>query len=437
MTYGENATRIRTELTTLLRQHRVQQRLGGRGTYRVPETTTIEQRRETGELIQRYRWATLMWCLQAVVAADPRADPNAHVSASSRGPVDELRHRLTKSLSEMTMPLFEELTTPQTFPLVDGWRQVAKAAALGEHDFANGVGHGRLSRDECLTVLADAAEITRAVVILDKRYDQIPGWRCLRGAAALERAAKACAAFAHSEHPDYAADGKGWRAPSALIEGGPLPGIGGVLQAEHNMLVHLSAFPNALNLRRVIDGQRILSRDACRLAKQIAPELVCKWSQREATYQSLVYETRNLGGLIGTGAFAAAEASFAVSRLRSVHADDLPGPDPLRDLDKLFARSDARIATIIEQGASERLYFAGSEIPRSVSTTDPPLNSMRETYAPISGPVAVDLLEVVRRGLEPARAPISPASSTASREARQELRQAIGHRAERRPGRAR
>ena len=53
MTYGENSNRIRVELTVLLRQHRIQHRLGGRGPHTLPET--IEQRREMGELIQSCR----------------------------------------------------------------------------------------------------------------------------------------------------------------------------------------------------------------------------------------------------------------------------------------------------------------------------------------------------------------------------------------------
>ena len=57
MTYGENSNQIRVELTTLLRQHRIQHRLGGRGLHTLPETTTIEQRQAMGELIQSYRRA--------------------------------------------------------------------------------------------------------------------------------------------------------------------------------------------------------------------------------------------------------------------------------------------------------------------------------------------------------------------------------------------
>ena len=74
-----------------------------------------------------------------------------------------------------------------------------------------------------------------------------------------------------------------------------------MLQAQHNMLVHLGKPPNALNLRRILDGQRIVSHEAARRAPEVAPELIEKWLQREQTYQALVDETRNLGGLVGDG----------------------------------------------------------------------------------------------------------------------------------------
>ena len=263
--YGTNGRQLREELTTLLRQHRIQQRLGGPGSQSIPVTTTPEQREEFGQLIRRYRYAALAWCLHAVVAADPR--PGLE-STSSRGQAEELRFRLTRSInvSNAGMPSLDELSTPQDFAMVERWRQVARAAVLGEHDFPGLMDQGRLSHAECLTVIKDAAEVTRALVVLDKRYDNIRGWIPIRERARLDRAAQVCSVFAQGVEPDYSVDQKGWRPPSATIDGGPLPGIGGVLQAEHNMLVHLAKTPNALNLRRVMDAQRILSHEAARRA---------------------------------------------------------------------------------------------------------------------------------------------------------------------------
>ncbi len=47
--YGENSGMIRAELTVLLRQHRIQQRLGGKGIHTVPETTTCRSARNSAD----------------------------------------------------------------------------------------------------------------------------------------------------------------------------------------------------------------------------------------------------------------------------------------------------------------------------------------------------------------------------------------------------
>ena len=142
MTYGENGAQLRSELTTLLRQHRIQQRLGGPGIHTVPESTTLEQRELLGEQIQRYRYATLAWCLHAAVAANPHINLE-RTTERSRGPAEELRYRLTRSInaSNAGLPPMNELTVPQEFPMVESWRQVAKAAVLGEHDFGGLLGY--------------------------------------------------------------------------------------------------------------------------------------------------------------------------------------------------------------------------------------------------------------------------------------------------------
>jgi hypothetical protein len=434
VTYGENNNRLRSGLTTLLRQHRIQPRLGGPGSHTIPVTTTREQREALGEQIQRFRWATLMWCLQAVAAANP-GGKLAQMTLQSRRPPDELHYRLAEALDALKagLPPLEELTTPQEFPIVESWRQVAKAAVLGEHDFTAGPGRGALSQGQRMAVLKDAAETTQALVVLDRRYDQIPGWQTIPGRGRLDRAAKACAAFAEVQEPNLSVDQHGWRPPSALIEGGPLPGIAGVLQAQHNMLVHLARFPNMLNLRRVIDGQRIVSAEAARLAPGVAPDLVEPWREREHVYQQLIVQTRNVGGLIGDGGPAAAEAANAVGRLRQVSVDEITA-EPLRDLNKLFTRTDARVAAIIEQGAAERLYLRSVKVPRLVDGTDHLVNPARERYVPMTSQVQTDLLAITRHQLRPPVAPSAPAGAAESREA---LRESIDHRPERPNGPAR
>lgn len=211
--YGETNGMLREALGELLRQHRIQQRIGGAGLHTVPETTTPDERKVIGEQITRYRYAVLVWSHQAMRAANPRINLEGS-TGRTRGPAEELRYRLVATLGaiEVNLPTMDELVTEQPFALVDTWRQAARACVLGEHDFANGVGYGRLSEAQCLTVLKDAADVVRAVVSLDRRYANIPGWQPLKEPGRLGRAAETCATWAgHTNRTT----------PSTFADGGP------------------------------------------------------------------------------------------------------------------------------------------------------------------------------------------------------------------------
>ena len=156
--------------------------------------------------------------------------------------------------------------------MVESWRQVARAATLGEHDFDAGLGYGRLSQVQCMTLLKDASDVARGLVGLDRRYSNIPGWQPLKEAGWLGRAAETCATFAGYDEPDYTIDLRGWQPRRTLVEGPGLPGLTGVLQAQHNLLVHLGEFPDARSLRLVLDSQRIVSRDAATLDPRAATD---------------------------------------------------------------------------------------------------------------------------------------------------------------------
>ena len=80
-----------------------------------------------------------------------------------------------------------------------------------------------------MTVLKDAAEITRGLVALDRRYAGIPGWERLKDQGRLGRAAEACATFAGHDDPDYTVDHLGWRPPPTTVDGPAMPGLLGVL----------------------------------------------------------------------------------------------------------------------------------------------------------------------------------------------------------------
>jgi hypothetical protein len=433
VTYGETSTGLRGALAALLHQHRIQQRLGGAGSHSIPVTTNAEQRAQLGQQIRRYRHGVLLWCLHGIMAAAPHLDLTA-TPRRSRGPTEELRYRLSRVLeaSATGLPSLDELTTDHRFQTVNMWRDAAQAAALGEHDFAEDLQHGRLSDAERTTVTRDVADIVRAVVVLDRRYAGVPGWEPLRESGRLGRAAETCGAFVGQGAPDDAVDVRGRQRPAMFVDGAPRPGVRGVLQAQHNLLIRLGQFPDALNLRRVLHGQQELSLGVARRAQQTAPDIADQWLGRAATYASLVRASRNLGGRIGTGAPAAAEAAIAAQRLTKLDPGVVPTERELRHLDHLFTHVDARVREIIEHGAANRLYFVSVRLPRVVAGSEHLLKPVRERYVPIE-PIHSRLMTIARQQL-PAAAPRPTPPAEAAR-SRQALKAALGHRPEQRDGR--
>lgn len=418
--YGENSRAIRSELSTLLRQHRIQQRIGGAGIHTVPVTTTVADREQIGQLIQRYRFGLLTWCRQALDSAGASSP-----TARSADPLVQLRNRLVRTMgaSAAGRPSLDDLTTPHEFALVDAWRLASRTAMLGEHDFAGELTEGRLDAGQRTRVLKDTAEIIRGLVVLDRRYSNIPGWELLDGGAALLRTAEACA-FIEAE--DHTVDRRGWRPPARPIDGPARPGIAGVIQAEHNALIHLREFPNALNFRRLLDSQRELSRTLGTRATTLDPDTATRWAQRAATYDALHQEARNIGGHLGGGSTAVAEAANALSRLRRLPPDSPVGDRALRDLNMLFDRIDHRVADIFDQGAREQLYFVRAKVPRIVGDDGQMAHRVRERFMPITARVQTDLIRMVREQLRPP--PIEVRASNDARTSRTELTDAITHR---------
>lgn len=427
--YAENGGHLRAELSTLLRQHRVQQRLGGAGSHSIPETTSVDERRLLGEQIGRYRHSGLVWCVQAVRAANPRMNLQG-TSTRTRGPAEELRYRLDVAIAHSGgLPGLDELTSEQPFAMVESWRQIARAATLGEHDFDAGLGYGRLSQVQCMTLLKDASDVARGLVGLDRRYSNIPGWQPLKDAGWLARAAETCATFAGYDEPDYTIDLRGWQPRRTLVEGPGLPGLTGVLQAQHNLLVHLGEFPDARSLRLVLDSQRIVSRGAATLD----PRASAEWTDRASTYLRLIHATHDIGGMVGNGGPAAGEAALAASRMekvtRAVQArTDVADSGPLRHLAQLGREIDERITQVIQQGARERIYFARVPFPRVDKDAAGLVKPGRQRYAPMTADVCQELLELVRDELRPeAETPRAPKRAAASR---LELAAALVHRPE-------
>ena len=441
--YGETGGLLRAELGELLRQHRIQLRIGGAGSHTVPVTTTPEERQQIGEQIRRYRQSALVWSHQATVAVAPgaastlssRAPANPFRTADlDHGPLAALQRALEHSIraSTASLPTIEELTTPHDMALVEHWRQLARAAALGEHDFDAGLGHGSLDAKQCHTVVGDVAAIVRALVVLDQRYADIPGWEKLGRADRLGWSALACALDASLDPPDYSVDLRGWRPPTTLIKGPAEPGLVGVLQAEHNLVVRMQAIPSVMSLRLVVDSQRLLSGRLAELAQPVEPALHEKWLAREKTYSALQQELRDIGGRIGSGGLAAAEGASAVSRLKAIPSSIQVDPRVLHGFDQLFTKLDARVADAIEDGTRRKVYLARVQVPRIVGNSGRLVAPTRERYIPVAEAQHTAIIDLVRTQLRPLPEP--PAAPPGAARSRAELHAGIVHRPGGRPG---
>ncbi|MGH3087184.1 MAG: hypothetical protein ACRDSJ_07690, partial [Rubrobacteraceae bacterium] len=374
MTYDESGAAIRGSLTRLLYQQRLQHRLGGNGAPALSEETTFAEREAAGEQIRRYRHAVLTWCLQAAVAGDPEADDpflTHDRSGQVRKPYDRFRTELRRAIKASTAgpPTLQELSNPQDLALVESWRQVAKGATLGEHDFYAGLESGSLSIQQGQTLLKDAAAVTQAVLMLDRRYRATPGWEHMPKPGRLAWATMATALEASLDPPDYSIDVRGWRPPARLVRGPAEPGLLGILQAEHNLLVRLNAVPSPLNLKKVVESQRVLSTV---LAERVpSSALATRWRRRAKTYGLVFNELRNVSGRVGDGAHAAEEAGnvrIRVDALPKVTASEQPdqGARIWSGFDNRFHKIDARLADIIETGISEKTLLRRAQVPRLV-----------------------------------------------------------------------
>lgn len=434
--YGENGALLRAELSVLLQQHRIQHRIGS---LQPPETTTSD-RRQIGQQILRYRQSALVWCGQAASWVAPHAGSNVPTSVTNpfrlpaieHGGLAALRNALDQAVKASTTPLpnLEELTTPHELPLVEHWRQVARAAAMGEHDFDAAPGHGSLDHLQTHTLIGDIAATVRALVVLDQRYALTPGWEKLHHSDRLGWSALACALDASIEPPDYAIEMRGWRPTTKLITGHAEPGLIGVLQAEHNLVIRMRTFPDVMNLRLIVDSQRILSGGLARLANKIDPQLPGQWVTRERTFVDLQHELRNIGGRIGKGGLAAAEGANAVGRLAKLDPDHAVDPRVLHAFTTLFTRLDARIAEVIETGLRHRAYLTRVLLPRVVDNSGQLTAPQRARYVPLSDGTPSPLLDLVRgRFCQPGEVQVHRREATRSRA---ELYAAIVHQPTRR-----
>lgn len=438
--YGENGALLRAELSALLTQHRVQLRLGG-GSHSVPVTTGRAEREEIGKQIRRYRQSVLVWCQQASRAVAPYASSNLspapptpfRLPPTQHGGLASLRLALDHAVdnSSAALPGLDELVDPHELALVEHWRQAARAAALGEHDFDAGLHHASLDAPQTHTLIGDIAAVVRALVVLDQRYRSIPGWERLHRPERLGWSALACALDSSLEAPSYAIDALGWRAPTNVMPGPARPGLLGVLQAERNLAVRLRPLPSAMNLRRIVHSQRVLSGGIAKLAAKADTNLSNRCLARQETYADLQRELRNVGSVIGTGELAVADSAEVIGRLKALRPGVNHDLRVLHAFATLFQKVDDQIAGHIETGIERNAYLRRVTLPRLVEDSGQLVTPVRERYTPFDDEGPSTVVHLARERLRPSSAQSVPTPDAGR--SRAELHAAIVHRPER-PG---
>lgn len=431
--YGETGAEMRQQLAALLRQHRVQQRLGA---------PTQEAREELAVLIRGYRQNVLVWLNQAMRAASPLAfsnmppaQPNPFRMVGTSGSpftaAGELARAIYLATTESTAHVAssEELAAPLANPTVEHWRLAARAAALAEHDTTDQFAV-QMTTSQAQALVADVAALTQAIVVLDQRYRNTPGWEPLAQSPRLGWAALAAALDVSLGQPDYAVDDMGWRPKTKIIPDPVRPGILGVLQAQHNLAIRMKSVPNATNLRLVVDSQRLVSAHLAPFAAPIDARLAQRWTERAQAYSVIQQELRDVGGLLGKGGLAVAEGSNAIARLRAIPPDTIIEPRVLSGFQLLFNRVDNRIADVIEDGVERGAYFRRVTLPRLVDGGGQLVRPVRERFVPVANSAEVAVVRTVRERLRP-REPLPSATPGPTRV---ELHSALIHRPETRSG---
>jgi hypothetical protein len=431
--YGETGDLMRTELAALLRQHRILHRLGD---HSLIAPSAVPDRQAAGIVIQQYRHTILSWCAEAVTAAKPLvfsatlpAPANPFKTSNEPGTaVGELARalHLTRDASTSPRATAALLTTPNPNDVVEHWRQAARAAALAAHATIGAAG-ARLTSPQAQALAGDVAVVTQALVVLDQRYLNIPGWERLAEPGRLGWAALATALDVSLGQPDYSIDDTGWRPRTHELRIGPQRGILGVLQAEHDLLVRLKSFPTAMNLRLIVDSQQRLSRRLALMVERTDAGRAETWGARAASYDLLKQHLRNVGGRIGNGGPAVAEASNAISQLRAVPADTIVEPRVAAGFQTLFDGIDRRVPEIIDTGIDRGAYFERRQVPRLVTRAGQLVSPVRERFVPLDRGVNKELVDAVR-----ALIPRGPTETAAPGLSRSILHSALIHRPTRR-----
>lgn len=410
MTYGDVASRLRETMIWLLERRRITQQLGGPGSFRVPVTTTEDDRLAMGEEIQRYRAAVLTYCVEAVRAVTPTADLDG--KDRLRDPAVALRYQLevAHTGTPTDLELASMMMKRQSFELVSRWQDAARIAIEGEREIA-ALRRQPVSREQQAQVLKDAANLVRGLLVLDIRYKNVPGWQFLKQKGRLLTAANAVSEGLETTDLDASVDHLGWRPTPGIIEGPGLPGLGGVLQAQHNVAVALSHFPSAFHLRHVLIAQADLSQQSARLAQTADSPRAASFQERAALYRDLLVASRPLGGQLGSGQVAAVESANAARRMASGPADGEDVDQALAKLRHLNSRVDVKIAAAVEHGLHNKLYFVAIKLPAMGQPGPDGITRAAQKYIALGPEVRCDLLALASQRLRPAPAVQMPVNN--------------------------
>jgi hypothetical protein len=144
----------------------------------------------------------------------------------------------------------------------------------------------------------------------------------------------------------------------------------------------------------------------------------------DESYSLIQQQLRDLGGLLGTGGLAAAEAATAVSRLKAIKPDTIVEPRILGGFHMLFGRIDHRIADIAEEGIERGAFAQRVTLPRLATGTGQLIQPVRERYRPLTCADELPLLHTLREQLRPQTQPQVTGPGTT----RAELHAALIHR---------
>lgn len=125
-------------------------------------------------------------------------------------------------------------------------------------------------------------------------------------------------------------------------------------------------------------------------------------------YRDLVRASRDVGGLVGGGGYAAVESQNAAARLQRTPVGASVVGESLHELDRLCTRTDAQIAATIEHGFNEKLYFVSVNYPRLLDEQVNGVHPTRQRWMPVTSPVQSPLLGLVREQLRPPPTPPQP-----------------------------